>query len=75
MRVAEHAGWDAVRADIEAFLADHVRTDGTYAIQNPFRYAMSAPVASEAPAGGPGGRLLQHQNESRTVTKRGRKPT
>jgi SAM-dependent methyltransferase len=45
VRVAEHAGWDAVRADLEAFLAGHVRPDGTYAIQNPFRYAMSRPVA------------------------------
>jgi SAM-dependent methyltransferase len=44
VRVAEHAGWDAVRADIEAFLADHVRPDGSYAIRNPFRYAVSAPV-------------------------------
>lgn len=44
VRVAEHAGWDAVRADVEAFLARHVRSDGTYAIRNPFRYAMSAPV-------------------------------
>jgi SAM-dependent methyltransferase len=42
--IAEHAGEDAVRADIEQFLAGHVRADGTYAIQNPFRYAMSAPV-------------------------------
>lgn len=44
VRVAEHAGWDAVRADIEAFLGGHVRPDGTYAIRNSFRYAMSAPV-------------------------------
>jgi SAM-dependent methyltransferase len=44
VRIAEHAGTDAVRADIEAFLADHVRPDGSYAIANPFRYAMSAPV-------------------------------
>jgi len=43
-RIAEHAGADAVRADIEAFLANHVRPDGTYAIENPFRYAMSDPV-------------------------------
>ncbi len=44
-RVAEHAGWDVVRADIHSFLAGHLRPDGTYAIRNPFRYAMSAPVA------------------------------
>jgi hypothetical protein len=44
VRIAEHAGIEAVRADIEAFLADHVRPDGTYAIHNPFRYAMSTPV-------------------------------
>jgi SAM-dependent methyltransferase len=43
--IAEHAGADAVRADIEAFLAGHVRPDGTYAIRNPFRYALSTPVA------------------------------
>jgi SAM-dependent methyltransferase len=42
--VAEHAGWDAVRADIHAFLADRIRPDGTYAIRNPFRYALSTPV-------------------------------
>lgn len=44
VRIAEHAGWDAVRADIRAFLSDHVRPDGTYAIRNPFRFAMSRPV-------------------------------
>jgi SAM-dependent methyltransferase len=44
VRVAEHAGEHAVRADIEAFLAGHVREDGSYAIVNPFRYAISAPV-------------------------------
>jgi SAM-dependent methyltransferase len=44
VRVAEHAGWEAVRADIESFLSKHVRPDGTYAIRNPFRYAMSTPV-------------------------------
>jgi hypothetical protein len=44
VRVAEHAGDEAVRQDIEAFLASHVRPDGTYAIRNPFRYAVSAPV-------------------------------
>ena len=44
-RVAEIAGAEAVRADIEAFLADRVRPDGSYAIRNPFRYALSAPVA------------------------------
>ena len=43
--VAEHAGEDAVRAEIERFLADHVQPDGTYAIRNPFRYAISAPIA------------------------------
>lgn len=45
VRIAEHAGREAVRADIEEFLAAHVRPDGTYAILNPFRYAMSTPVA------------------------------
>jgi len=45
VRIAEHAGADAVRADIENFLSGHVRPDGTYAINNPFRYALSAPVA------------------------------
>jgi SAM-dependent methyltransferase len=45
VRIAEHAGWDAVRTDIEAFLSAHVRPDGTYAIRNPFRYAMSTPIA------------------------------
>jgi SAM-dependent methyltransferase len=44
VRIAEHAGPDAVRADIEAFLAGHVRSDGTYAIRNPFRYSISAPI-------------------------------
>jgi SAM-dependent methyltransferase len=44
VRIAEHAGIDAVRADIQEFLAGHVRPDGTYAIQNPFRYAMSTPI-------------------------------
>jgi SAM-dependent methyltransferase len=44
VRIAEHAGHDAVRADIEAFLAEHVRPDGSYAIHNPFRYAMSTPI-------------------------------
>lgn len=44
VRIAEHAGWDAVRDDIGAFLTDKVRTDGTYAISNPFRYALSTPV-------------------------------
>jgi hypothetical protein len=43
--VAEHAGTEAVRLDIEAFLAQHVRPDGTYAIRNPFRYAVSAPIS------------------------------
>jgi SAM-dependent methyltransferase len=45
VRIAQHAGADAVRADIEAFLAEHVRPDGSYAIRNPFRYAVSAPVS------------------------------
>jgi SAM-dependent methyltransferase len=45
VRIAEHAGADAVRADIEAFLARHVRRDGTYAILNPFRFAVSEPIA------------------------------
>jgi hypothetical protein len=40
----EHASADAVRADIEAFLARHVRRDGTDAIRNPFRYAVSEPI-------------------------------
>jgi SAM-dependent methyltransferase len=44
VRIAEHAGWDAVRTDIESFLRGHIRPDGTYAIHNPFRYAMSAPI-------------------------------
>lgn len=44
VRVAEHVGADAVRLDIEAFLAPHVRSDGSYAIRNPFRYAVSTPV-------------------------------
>src|SRR6478672_1826810 len=43
--VAEYAGTEAVRLDIEAFLARHVRPDGTYAIPNPFRYAVSTPIA------------------------------
>jgi hypothetical protein len=34
VRVAEHAGTDAVRADIANFLSRHVRPDGTYAIKN-----------------------------------------
>lgn len=45
VRIAEHAGWEAVHADIRSFLRNHVRPDGTYAIHNPFRYAMSAAVA------------------------------
>ena len=45
VRIAEHAGTEAVRADIAKFLAGHLRSDGTYAINNPFRYALSAPVA------------------------------
>ena len=44
-RVAEHAGEEAVRLDIEAFLERHVRPDGTYAIRNPFRYAVSRPIS------------------------------
>jgi SAM-dependent methyltransferase len=43
-RVAEHAGEEAVRRDIEAFLAGHVRPDGGYAISNAFRCATSEPV-------------------------------
>lgn len=46
VRVAQHAGEEAVRRDIEAFLVQHVRPDGTYAIRNPFRYAVSAPIGS-----------------------------
>jgi SAM-dependent methyltransferase len=42
--VAEYAGTEAVRLDVEAFLAKHVRRDGTYAIRNPFRYAVSTPI-------------------------------
>jgi SAM-dependent methyltransferase len=42
--VAEHAGAEAVQADIARFLSGHVLADGTYAISNPFRYAVSAPV-------------------------------
>jgi SAM-dependent methyltransferase len=45
VRVAEHAGWHAVWADIERFLAPRRRLDGTYAIRNPFRYALSAPIS------------------------------
>jgi hypothetical protein len=45
VRVAEHVGTEAVRLDIEAFLAQHVRPDGTYAIHNPFRYAVSTPIS------------------------------
>lgn len=44
-QIAAHAGREAVRLDIEAFLARHVRPGGTYAIRNPFRYAVSTPVA------------------------------
>jgi hypothetical protein len=43
--IAEHAGADAVRDNIASFLSRCVRPDGTYAINNPFRYALSAPVA------------------------------
>jgi SAM-dependent methyltransferase len=42
--VTEHAGVDAVRDDIAGFLSGHVLPDGTYAISNPFRYAVSGPV-------------------------------
>jgi len=45
VRIAEHAGEEAVRLDIEAFLTRHVRPDGTYAIRNPFRYAVSTPIS------------------------------
>jgi SAM-dependent methyltransferase len=44
VRIAEHAGEEAVRLDIEAFLSRHVRRDGRYAIRNPFRYAVSAAI-------------------------------
>jgi SAM-dependent methyltransferase len=44
VHIAEHAGVELVRADIQEFLAGHVRPDGTYAIHNPFRYAMSTPI-------------------------------
>ncbi len=43
-QIAEHVGGEAVRQDIEAFLAKHIRPDGTYAIPNPFRYAVSTPI-------------------------------
>jgi SAM-dependent methyltransferase len=42
--VAEHAGRDAVEADIRSFLARHANKDGSYAIRNPFRYALSDPI-------------------------------
>lgn len=45
IRIAEHAGEEAVRLDIQMFLKGHVRPDGTYAIRNPFRYAVSTPVS------------------------------
>jgi microcystin-dependent protein len=45
VRIAEHAGEEAVRLDIAAFLQRHVRADGTYAIRNPFRYAASTPIS------------------------------
>ena len=45
VRIAEHAGADAVRADIASFLSQRVQADGTYAIENPFRYALSTPVS------------------------------
>jgi hypothetical protein len=45
VHVAEHAGHEAVRAEIDTYLAQHVRPDGSYAIRNPFRYAVSAPIA------------------------------
>ena len=43
-RVIEHAGPDAVRESIAAYLAVHVGPDGGYAIRQPFRYSLSAPV-------------------------------
>ena len=43
--VVEHAGEEAVREAIESYLAQHVKPDGTYAIRNPFRYAVSKPVS------------------------------
>jgi len=45
VRVAEHAGQQAVEDDIRAFLAAHEQADGSYAIENPFRYAVSAPIS------------------------------
>jgi SAM-dependent methyltransferase len=45
VRIVEHAGEEAVRLDIEAFLNRHVQPDGTYAIRNPFRYAVSTPIS------------------------------
>ncbi len=44
--MAEHAGTDAVRADIEAFLAANVLPDGSYDIRNPFRIAIGRPTAA-----------------------------
>jgi SAM-dependent methyltransferase len=44
VRVAEHAGASAVRADIETFLAGRVRPDSSYRITNPFRFAVSQPI-------------------------------
>jgi hypothetical protein len=43
--IAEHVGTEAVRLDIERFLAQHVRPDGSYAIRNPFRFAVSTPAS------------------------------
>jgi SAM-dependent methyltransferase len=45
VRIIEYAGAEAVRLDIEAFLARHVRPDGTYAIRNHFRYALSTRIS------------------------------
>jgi SAM-dependent methyltransferase len=45
--VIEHAGAEAVRADIEAFLAGRAQPDGSYRIRNPFRFALSEPLAGD----------------------------
>jgi SAM-dependent methyltransferase len=43
--IAERVGTEAVRLDIERFLAQHVRPDESYAIRNPFRFAVSTPAS------------------------------
>jgi hypothetical protein len=50
VRIVEHAGLEAVRSDIANFLSGHVRADGTYAISNPFRYAVSSPITAPVTA-------------------------